>query len=254
MKTPIAFLSLALFLTLANKTGAVPFVDEFNGTSINSALWSEYHPFSDSSAVESGGVLTIQNHGGLVSQTGFSGPIEITGRFAFTGNEHDKFMFAIRTDGVPGYNALFNNGIRFGWDKRSDSGQVWNVVFINRIVDGFPPNDVTIAEGTFDFAFNQFYNFRITDDGTHIALYFDDLVTPLLTATDSTQMGNKIGFYNREGAGNGSSISAGSEVKIDFLRVNETSAVPDAASNTLFLAVVSIGALAVTKHRTQTVS
>jgi hypothetical protein len=207
--------------------------DDFSGTSVNTSLWTVEDPFSDSSAIEGGGDLTINNRGGLLTQSGFSTPFEINGSFAFTGNVHDLFSFVIETTGSTLYPyGTYANGIRFNWAKESDTGVLENIVSIDQITGGNPADDVNLALGNYDFNFNQFYNFEITYDGTNIALYFGNMDTPLLTATDSTpQAGNQIGFYNREGAAAGSSISAGSQVQIQYISIQT---VPEPSSVAMF--------------------
>jgi hypothetical protein len=237
MKTK--FLLAIAMAALAPATLAATLNDDFNGSSINSALWSIHHPSSDSSAVEGGGVVTVLNRGGLITKDGFSGPIEISGRFAITGNVHDLFTFVIGTTGssLPTY-GTFSDGMRFNWLKMTDGGQIVNVVSIDQITGGNPATDTNLALGTFNFAFDQFYDFKITDNGSVVSLYFDDLNTPLLTGTSSLRPGNKVGFYNREGAGAGSSISDGSEVQVDYLSI---STVPEPSALGLFaVAFVSL--------------
>ncbi len=221
-------------MLLAQRSHAQLLYDNFNGTSIDANLWSVHHPFTDSSAAEAGGIMTIRNRGGLISQSSLTGTLQIDGRFQFSGNTHDLFTFVIRTNGVSTQpQGTFDNGIRFNWLKQSDAGTPLNIVSIDEIVAG--GSDINLALGNYNFQYNQYYDFRITDDGTHLALYFVDMQAPLLTASNSTHGGNRIGFYNREGAEAGSSISDGSQVQMDYISV-----VPEPST---ILLVLTFGAL-----------
>jgi len=80
-------------------------------------------------------------------------------------------------------------------------------------------------------------------DGSNIAVYFGDMQTPLLSTTEAfAPPGDQVGFYNREGAGNGSGISAGSQVQIQYISI-ET--VPEPSSVAMFgvgiLSLIGLG-------------
>jgi hypothetical protein len=66
------------------------------------------------------------------------------------------------------------------------------------IQNGDASGTTTIASAAYSFAMNTYYNFRVTDDGSHLAIYISDLNTPVLTATDTYSVGNQVAFYDRE--------------------------------------------------------
>jgi hypothetical protein len=196
-------------------TAALVF-DDFNGVSIDTGLWQTSNPFGDSSITSSGGNAVFTNRGRLLSVSEFPISLDITGRFTITGSVHDQFKILTRTDGVS-TNPFgeFDIGINFYFSNQNDIGSTSNNIGIAR--NGYPGSSPIITSGTFGIDINTAYDFRITDDGTNLALYINNLTTPVLTAVDSTVIGNRIGIYNREGSSGGSSISNGSVIKLDYL-------------------------------------
>jgi len=194
--------------------------DDFNGSTINPSLWQASTPFSDSSITENGGSAVFQNRGRLLTTASFPAALDITGRFEFAGSIHDVFRIVTRTDGITSNPwAEFDHGIGFSFSIENDSNQTAGNVFI--VTHGWPGVSTELARGTFPMALNTFYDFRITDDGNNVALYVNDLVNPLLTASDSSVYGNAIGLSNREGGGGGSWISDGSVTELDWINVSE---------------------------------
>jgi hypothetical protein len=192
--------------------------DNFNGSAINSSLWQTSTPFSDSSITESGGFAVFQNRGRIITANALPTAIDITGTFEFTGSSHDNLRIVTRADGITSNpSAEYDHGIGFGLEMQNDSGQTANNIWIQEL--GYPGSSPELARGTYALSLNTAYNFRITDNGNNLALYIDDLTTPVLTATDSAIYGNLVALYNREGAGAGSSISAGSIVQLDTLTI-----------------------------------
>ncbi|HEY5895140.1 MAG TPA: hypothetical protein VIT91_18115 [Chthoniobacterales bacterium] len=205
-------------LTLTHHATAALFSDDFNDGTIDSGLWQASTPFGDSSIAESGGNAVFLDRGRLLSLASFPTSIDLTGRFTITGNVRDEFTILTRTDGTSIHpSAEFDLGISFRFQIQNDTGSTANNVKI--VHNGYPGGLPTLALGTFGLALNTPYDFRITDDGTNLALYINDLVTPFLTATDSTVFGNRLGIYNREGSGGGSSISDGSVTRLDYVQV-----------------------------------
>lgn len=199
--------------------------DDFNDGNINPALWQTFTPFSDSSVLEAGGQLVFQNRGRVLTAMSFGSTVDLRGRFAFTGSSYDSFEVNLRAN----YNSQFGftRGISASFRIQEDTGNLLNNVAINdtaSVVGG------TIGVATFPISHGTFYDFRFTDDGTHLALYVSDLGSPLLAVTYTMSYGNWIGLGNREGAGGGSFISAGSEVRLDSI-----SLVPEPTSPTILL-------------------
>src|ERR1043166_2077185 len=217
MTTPLIKLALGLAFgaALAASASAQLLHDAFNGASIDNSLWQPSAPLPQSSMTESGGSTVFKNRGRLLSVGSLPASVEVTGSFQFTGNIHDQFQVVLRTNGATtNPSAEFDNGIHFKFAIESDSGNTTNQVYISDL--SYPNSEVILAIGTFPMSLNTSYNFRITDDGTNIALYINDFVNPFLTATDSTFYGSHLGVYNREGEGG---ISAGSITRLDFLNV-----------------------------------
>jgi hypothetical protein len=158
------------------------------------------------------GSVIFRNHGELLSQADFQSPLVVSGRFKFTGNPYDSLNIAIRTSGTHLDPRFYENGFMLTVAKQSDDGSKQNLIRITK-------NGVIVTDSTYSFSLNQFYEFKITDDGTNMDFYFGDLMTPLVSVTDTNKFGNKVGISNREGSSGGSGISNGSEVQIDFLRI-----------------------------------
>src|ERR1700736_1587793 len=162
--------------------------DNFNGTYIDTSLWQVSTPFASSSMSESGGNAVFQNRGRLLSVGALPASIDVTGSFEFTGNIHDQFQVILRTNGATtNPSAEFDNGIHFAFAIESDTGSTTNQIHIRD--DSYPNPEIELATGTFPMTLNTFYPFRITDDGTNLALYINDLAHPLLIATDSNSYG-----------------------------------------------------------------
>jgi hypothetical protein len=178
----------ALFFTVVTTLGLTAhgqlLHDDFNGNSIDTSLWHVITPFPNSSMTESGGNAVFENRGTLLSVTSLPTSVDITGRFEFTGNIHDQFSVVLRTNGVDTnpFGAL-DNGIYFLLAIESDTGDTANQIHIQDA--NYPNPGVTLATGTFPMTLHTFYTFRVTDDGTNLPLYINDLTHPLLTATDS---------------------------------------------------------------------
>jgi hypothetical protein len=210
-------------------------IDNFGGNSINTSLWNPIAPYSDSSVSVGDGLVTLQNHGELVAKTGYSPAVEITGRFQFTGNIYDSFWITTRSSGEHNDPRFFDNGFTFTVAKQSDDLTRFNIIQIAKYDSGV---GVIVDQTSYDFSLGQFYNFKITDDGKNMSFYFDNLASPLLSISDYTTFGDTIAFYNREGAGGGSSISDGSKVQIDYLRIRN---VPDSLPSMIsFVTILSI--------------
>ena len=212
----------ALFFTVVTTLGLTAHAqllhDDFNGTSIYTSLWHVILPFPNSSMTESGGNAVFENRGTLLSVASLPISVDITGRFEFTGNIHDQFSVVLRTNGVDTnpYGA-FDKGIYFLFAIEGDTGDTTKQIHIQDV--SYPNYATYLATGTFPMSLNTFYTFRITDDGTNLALYINDLTHPFLIATDSNAYGSQLGLFNREGNG---SISAGSITQLDFITAHTT--------------------------------
>jgi hypothetical protein len=175
--------------------------DDFSSDSINTLLWQPVKPFYDSSITESDGVATFVNRGQLLSVDSFYGPIDIRGRISLTGSTYDIFRIVTRADGISNNPWHELSGIQFSFSMHNGD---WGEGLGNISIDLLNyPHSSQLSYGNFPIAPNVYYDFRLTDDGSNVALFLSDLDTPLITASDSSIIGNSLGLYNREGVGGG---------------------------------------------------
>ena len=247
LRSFISFAALAGLLSVA-RADTTTLTDFFNGSSLDTTKWTASTPFPDSSVSVSGGNLILDNRGRVLSIAGFDEPIDLTMGFQITGNIHESFKVFLRTDGVstnaPGE---FDKGIFASFRIQSDTGQTTGNITLSQQNDPFSLGVLTT--GTYSLALNQSNVIRLTDDGYNVKLYINDLANPFLSYSIADTFGDQIGFFNREGAGAGSFISAGSEVKVDFVSI--TSNVPDAGT-TAFLVGMTMLSLAAARKRQST--
>lgn len=216
-------------------------IDSFNGISLDTSKWTASEPFSDSSVSVSGGNLILDNRGRVVTQESYSGTVDLVMAFQLTGSAHDVFKILMRTDGVstnaPGE---FDDGLYTEFAVQGDTGSTTNNIKMGGLTGH-------MALGTYAFSLNTTYLIRLLDDGTNLTLYINDLINPFLSISTDERGGNQVGFYNREGAGAGSGISAGSEVKVDFVSISGGSRVPDSGSTLALLGVGMLGLVIISK-------
>jgi hypothetical protein len=193
----------------------------FTGTTLNASFWRTLAPYSDSSVVQSGGAVALNNAGKLYSANTVSGTVDVTFKFAFTGGGYDSFRIFTRTLGIASNGKAFDKGIACSFRLRSDTGQTSN----NIAIENQGAGGVILTQGTFAMVANETYTVRVVDDGAKVSLYVNNTTLPFLTATIGTAYGKLIGFENREGAGNGSFISAGSQIKISAFTVQAVTVV-----------------------------
>jgi len=238
-----ALISLAALagLSSAVRADTTTLTDFFNGSSLDTTKWTASTPFSDSSVSVSGGNLILDNRGRLLSKAGFDEPIDLTMGFQITGNIHESFKVFLRTDGVstnaPGE---FDRGIFASFRIQSDTGQASGNITLSQ--QNHPFSLGMLATGTYALALNQTNVIRLTDDGYNVSLYINDLANPFLSYSIADSFGNQIGFFNREGTGAGSGISAGSQVRVDFVSI--TSNVPERGSTLIMLGMTVLGLVA----------
>ena len=204
--------------TAALTVAAVPLVptlsllnDQFTGPGFNSSLWRSSTPYSDSGVAVTSGNLSVINGAGILSTGGYSAPIEVDFAFAFTGNSHDSFRVYTRSGqfNSGGYGA---NGVGVSFRIQDDSGNTSGNIALE-------DNGTVLATGTFPLALNTYCSVRLVDSGSSLTLYLNSSSTPLLTAATGSTYGTKIVSFNRQGAGSGSYISAGSVTALDYVTV-----------------------------------
>jgi hypothetical protein len=233
MKTKLTI----LFAACLASAHAQYFTDNFNGGSLNSSNWQSSVPFSDSGVTVSGGSVTLLNGGGILTVPTFSGTITVDFSFSFTGSTHDSFQLYTRADQFRPNGYASGHGVGVTFRIQEDNGNLLgNVALQNLTVDA-------LATGTIALTTNTVYSARLVDTGTTVSLFWQGGLTPFLTANDSNVYGNKIVAFNREGAGNGSSISAGSSIALESISV-----VPEPGTWGLLAGLAGLG-LAIAKRR-----
>jgi len=218
--------------------------EQFTGSSLNVSNWSQTTPFSDSSVTVSGGSVSVANGGGIISTTGFASPIEVTFRFAFTGSAYDSFRLATRVDNFFPAGYSIPHGIAVSFRLQEDTGNLANNITIEQ-------NGSTLVTGTYALSANTFYTVRLVDNGNSMSLFWGSDATAFITGATSSTFGNKIAIYNREGAGNGSSISAGSITSVDFITV---SAIPEPSTYAALAGLAALAGAIFMRRRRQGVS
>jgi hypothetical protein len=103
MKT--TFLNLCLLLAVI-AMGHIPIFgqtiinDHFNGTVINTNVWTVITPFCDSEMYESNGVAVFENCGTLLTKSSLPSQIQVSGNFMLTNSQYGKLQIYTRTTGA----------------------------------------------------------------------------------------------------------------------------------------------------------
>lgn len=236
MKPASCFVFAALVGLLS--TARADFTDSFNGTTLDASHWTSSNFASDSSVAVANGNLILTNRGRILTNDEFSRTTDMLLAFQFTGSQNDSFRIVLRTNGAStNPSGEFDNGIYASFRMQSDPGDPAGTT---DNVSLFDSNGDILGLGTFGMVLNTTYLVRILDDGSTVSLFINNIATPFLTASDTDSYGNQIGFYNREGAGAGSFISAGSQVSVDFFSVT-SSQVPEGGMTGLYLGLGLFG-------------
>ena len=195
-------------------------IDDFNSAPIDTSNWVVNVPYSDSAVFLDHGEIVFRNGGSLITKTPLSEYSVITGSFRFTGSIWDRFSINLRANGnyrVGSYGTYASDiYVEIQHTGGESGGPIRNVTLSH---DGIAHYD-QVQYGPFGrFESNTSYSFKIEDTGTTINVFIENFTTPLLSGTSLTRDGYFIAIGNREGAGNGSSISAGSELRIDSITI-----------------------------------
>lgn len=187
--------SLALCLAMPCGTKAGTLFDDFNDGVINPSLWSVWLPaVPNRGATESGGYLQLFNGASLITASPFANA-SVSGRFRISGWDYDRFNVIVRSDGTSVDNhwqeRIGGLGIQFTAGSDPDYGssqtlQLWDLRTGTRLATAAPTINM-----------NTYYDFLVTDSGTEIKVYLNDLVNPALTFSTSTSYGDMIEFHNR---------------------------------------------------------
>ncbi|MHB8521789.1 MAG: formylglycine-generating enzyme family protein [Limisphaerales bacterium] len=211
----VAFVSCCVLLGLPTCASATEYSDDFaNG--INTNIWTASTTMANSAVSLVNGTVQLQSRGRLISVPPMPNA-DIQGRFRFTGDLTDELAVVLRTDGT------------FQQDTYEEAANGIFVVFQDGAVGIHDIAANKVASSSFSAAQNTFYDFRIVDSGTNIALYFNDSPVPTVSLSTTNNFGNKVVVYNRE--------LSGDTTQIAFLTVNTPSALPAALVTLEFVTV-----------------
>ena len=186
---------------------------------LDTNTWDALTPFCDSQMTVTNGSAFFKDHGILLSRPSFPRATEITGSFAFVGNSYDQFRINLRCDGHlqdPAKNFALGTYIYFGGSDAPLNTP--NNIGVEDDIGG------VYSKTSFTLATNTFYNFRITDTGKVITLYFNDQPTPFLSLSTTNREGgvtNKIGLDNNRGNCGGDPISDGAAILLKSFIVKD---------------------------------
>lgn len=206
----------ALLASAASASSQVLLHDDFNDATIDVGLWTVTTPYPDALVQESSGYLKVLNRGRVLTTSAFDAPYQIEGRILLADNPFSPASVVLRTDGssigaaeMPGIAVQL--GVRRD-DAVVDQLQIYTI--------GAAGSDGAAASLTTALNMNQWYDFRIVDNGTSVHLYWDNAETATLSLASSWSTGDRIGFYNREGGGGGSFISDNGSARLDHFTVS----------------------------------
>ncbi len=231
----IGLLSSALCLLLSCAANAQILADDFNGITINSALWTTYNTsFGNSSITEGGGNATFINGAGLITVSSFVNAT-VQGSFQFAGDNDDRFKVVLRSDGTtfdPHWQDSLS-GIQIQFSPSSNPSPGIQSLQIIDLGTG-----TVLAQATPQINTGTFYNFTITDSGSQIGVYFAGSASPTLSALTSTSYGDKIEIFSREQA---APWGPAHTSQLDFVSITT---VPEPS----FIALGSLGSLLFVLH------
>jgi hypothetical protein len=194
------------------------FQDEFDGTSLNPISWESSTPFGDSSVTVGSSQVSLANGAGILSRANFPTAIEIAFTFSFTGGSYDSFRVVSRADDFYPAGYSIQNWVGISFRIQEDTGNLSGNVSLE------DHSGIYLASTTIPISQNVQYSIIYRDDGNSISAFLNGSTTPFITAETAAVYGNRVGMWNREGAGAGSFISAGSVTSISTLTI---SAIPE---------------------------
>lgn len=189
--------------------------DDFDAQKIDTTLWAQFLPWTDSRISLHSGRLRLENTGTLVTKHQLKLPITIEGRFRFLGNPTDTFRVAWR----------FNDFEKDRSEFKYVAVQFQIVGVTQKLGEAnlsFTGPSKIASLGSHPIELGKWVKFTIQDDGRIIRLFMGDRKPPTIMANTTLHFGNRIAVFNREGEGAGSFISAGSVVEIDYLNATHT--------------------------------
>ena len=188
LKTKTNFLAL-LFAIAGPMTAQVLMTDPFDGLTVDTSKWSVMTPFSDSFVTQSGGYVQVEDGGRITTQSAFTGAFEITGRIQLSNNAKNNSKIVLRTDGAQYFSEV--KGVAVQFSPQLDNGSFANQLGIFTIGE---LSQISTSLTT-PLSLDTWYDFRIVDTGTSIALYWNGAITPTLSLTTSYRAGSKVSFY-----------------------------------------------------------
>jgi len=235
----LKLLAVSVLVLAGNAWSQVIFSDDFGGSVLDSSKWdvvtSPLTPAGTTGAVYvSGGYAVLVNRGTIITKSEFSSSIDLTGRFRIDSN-YDVFSVFLRTTGSSTNpwksqdNGIF---INFQQDTYGDFSQRWIGISEWSVGGLLNPtaaytNDQNVHSSLLNSASvwipgNTWLDFRITDDGDNVSVYFGNLDNPIVSASSNLAPGSHIAFNNGY---------SDNQVSIDSITI-----VPEPSSLSLLLA------------------
>jgi hypothetical protein len=196
---PVLLCGVAFVAVPAASAQADAIFDDFNDGVLDTGLWTVLKPFPSSSATESGGKLNLFRRPYVVTaDEWFPNPGEtLVIEFDWVISSSVSHLNVMtRSDAAwHGAFAEASNGAGVNFSAQAD--WVWLVRIVNEIGADVPG----ASRGDVSFLIEPGINYRvrITDDGTNLQVFINDLTTPLVSGAvcDSFAV-NHVVFYNRE--------------------------------------------------------
>ncbi len=215
--------------------------DDFNGDTLDPAVWQTFTPYSDTTVTMAFGATNLLNGGGILSIASYQTPIEVLFSFAFDG-DYDSFRLYTRVDDFRDDGYHVKHGIGASFRIQEDTGNLIGNVALE-------DSSGTLATGTFALTGNTAYTARLVDNGTSIGLYWGGELNPFLTANASEHYGDKIAAWNRHGEGAGSYISAGSHMGLDYITVLDLNGAQDVDEHGITALYMGLGLMGLVMAR-----
>jgi hypothetical protein len=235
MKTTFKILRSTLPLVLGaivSSQAQTTLYDNFSLGAIDTGIWEVREHFPDSDVFTEASNAVLLNRGTLVAVPTHPESTRIKLKFRFTGNQNDVFRVVWRSNGddsnISNGSREFLNGLRVSAQRAHSENGFQGSVSLDW--SNHPIGGGTLAVLSTNLLANTYYEIRIVDDGNEAKVFWGTNSVPFLSGVHASSYGNRLGMNNREGAGGGSSISAGSRVEIDYVQVEDRTCSPHKAT------------------------